>query len=307
MGTERARAARALGADVMLLADTERGRAESLASEFPAARVVRPADVLEDGAIDAVFVCTPPAGRGPYELAAVRAGVPFFVEKPIGLSAHHVHGVLEALRASPVLSGVGYMNRHRPGLQTLRETLAGHEIFAVACHWVVAPYLKSWWTDPNVSGSPFNEQGTHLVDVCRYIVGEITHVSALGNTAMGRPQVADCVAVALRFAAGAHGTLLHSYRAPEKYISVRFFTSDGDFALDGWDLHLQGEDAESAHSRESEETPIFLTETHSFIEAIRHGGADRVLCTFEDAYRTQLVVDAIQCSLARGNAVPVDE
>jgi predicted dehydrogenase len=305
MGTQRARAARALGAEVVLV-DRSRKQAEELAAEFSLATVSSADDNLDWDRLDAVFVCTPASQRGPVELAAVRTNVPVFVEKPIALSGEHARGMLEAFHATNVLNAAGYMNRYRASVAAVRDALTGEEVFAVQCHWVGNPYLKDWWTDPGVSGGPFNDQATHLIDLCRYVVGDITEVVAVEHRAEEQAEVADVVAVSFRFENGACGCLLHSYRAAEKYVIANFFSSAGRLCLEGWDFQLGIEPAQ-VPADSTGVTPIFLTETEAFLEAVRTGDRSLIRCSFADGYRSLLVVDAVHRSLAEGRRVSVAE
>jgi myo-inositol 2-dehydrogenase / D-chiro-inositol 1-dehydrogenase len=304
MGTQRARAARELGATIVL-ADPDEEQRERLASEFPPGSVEALGSDPDWEGLDAVFVCTPASARGPVELAAVEARVPVFVEKPIGLSCEHVRPVLDAFEASGVLNHAGYMNRYRPGVLALRDALQRADTFAVHCHWVVGPYLKHWWPDPNRSGGPFNDQATHLIDVCRYIIGDITDVVALERPARDGDGIADVVTVGMRFASGALGSLLYSYRAAEKHVGMSVFSSAGRFTLDGWDLRPVGSDTPPEVTDPGGITPIFRTETRAFLDAVRNGDASGVRCTFADAYGSQLVADAVHRSLATGERVAV--
>src|ERR1044072_7980539 len=86
-GREHARAATLLGARVALLCDRDISRAGTLAGEYPGSVVLEDFHEMDGSSIDAFFVCTPPASRGPAELAAVQAGIPVMLEKPVGLSA----------------------------------------------------------------------------------------------------------------------------------------------------------------------------------------------------------------------------
>src|SRR6185369_2001071 len=87
MGREHARAATLLGARVSVLYDLEAASAERLAGEYPQSAVVKDWREINWRTIDAAFVCTPPSCRGPVERSAAEAGVPLFMEKPIGISA----------------------------------------------------------------------------------------------------------------------------------------------------------------------------------------------------------------------------
>jgi predicted dehydrogenase len=304
MGEQRARVARRLGAEVVL-SDGELERARTLAGELGDGVTVMPPGGIDWEALDAVFVCTPAGARGPVETAAARHGVALFVEKPIALSGDHAQPILDAVRRSGVLAAAGYMNRYRAGVTEARTLLAGRDIFAVDGHWVGNPYLKDWWLDPAVSGSPFNDQASHLIDLCRYIAGEIDLVAAVERRAADSPAVADVVAFAVRFASGACGTLLHSWCATDKHVQLSVYSSLGETVLRGWDFRLDEDPGIDRAADVDGVTPIFLTETSAFLEAVRRRDAEGVRSTLEDAYRSLLVVDAVHRSLASGRAEPV--
>src|SRR3954462_11141752 len=70
--------------DVELVGVTDAvpGAADALAGDL-GVPVVEDVDRLVPPRPDGVWLCVPPFGHGELELAAVRAGVPFFVEKPL--------------------------------------------------------------------------------------------------------------------------------------------------------------------------------------------------------------------------------
>jgi predicted dehydrogenase len=75
----------------------------------------------ERGELDAVIVATTPENQAEIAFAAVRAGVPAVVEKPLGLSSTAAERVLEAVRASndaPPLA-VNYVHLYTPAHQKL--------------------------------------------------------------------------------------------------------------------------------------------------------------------------------------------
>src|SRR3954467_8293980 len=106
MGSEHARAATTLGARVFLLYDCDISRSRALADRHPGSIVLRDWKTIDWRAIDAVFVCTPPSCRGPVEMSAASAGVPIFVEKPVGVSAEQCRQLERALKTTPVINSV---------------------------------------------------------------------------------------------------------------------------------------------------------------------------------------------------------
>jgi myo-inositol 2-dehydrogenase / D-chiro-inositol 1-dehydrogenase len=292
MGAVRAAAAVQVGARVEALVDAVPETAESLSLRYPGSRVIADPGDIDWDEFDAAFVCTPPGARGA-ELDAVRAGVPVLLEKPLGLSAEAGRALADEALARGSRTAVGYMNRYRPAVRDLRERLRRTPPFALACHWVVGPYAKPWWPDPAASGGPLNEQSTHLVDLCRFLAGEVDAVRALAGDGERDAARVDSVAVALQFRSGACGTLLYSFRARAKHIALDAFTPEGSERLEGWDFHRAG-DLES-----DDPNAVFVTETAAFL------GGGPVLSDVADAWRTQLVVDAIKAALTSDAPVEV--
>jgi len=127
MGREHARAAALLGARVALLYDVDIARSQRLADDYPNSTVLNDWQEIDWQAIDAVFVCTPPFCRGPVEQRAAQAGVPIFMEKPVGISAEQCLQLNEVLQTAPVITSVGYMNRYRSSVLQARKFIAESE------------------------------------------------------------------------------------------------------------------------------------------------------------------------------------
>lgn len=301
MGRERARAATTLGARVAAVCDPDGDRARALADELGAAVVADVRD-LRWSALDALFVCTPPGARGEAELAAVRASVPLFVEKPIGLTAEHSLPVLRALRERPVPNAVGYMNRYRPSTLRARELLAASRPLAAVFHWLGTPYRVPWWLLPGGSGGPLNEQGTHLVDLVRYLLGDVVEVQATARDLAGGDGIEGAVAMTLRTSEGLLVAGIYACEAQQKQIAFEAFQAGGSVRLEGWDLRLAGApglDAIAPHQ-------VFDDEVAAFFGSLRSGDASGIRCSFEEAVRTQLAMDALRRSLRTGRRERVE-
>jgi predicted dehydrogenase len=304
MGRERARASTLLGGKVTSLCDSDRPRALALANEYPGSQVTFDAKEIDWSGLDAAFICLPPGTRGPLEMEAIRFGVPFFIEKPIGTSTGQCMPLLEALRSRPVINSVGYMNRYRDSVVLARRLLAARKPLGLACHWVAAVYGVPWWLRPSDSGGPFNEQGTHFIDLCRYLLGEIIQVTGHAPGSASSGGLSDTVVATLEFSSGIFGTVFYSCRASVKQIGFKIFSAEASLSLEGWDLHFPDSQSTRPNSPPDKED-IYLKEVSAYFEAIKEGDQSLVKCDLEDAARTQLVVDAILRSLSSRRPEPV--
>jgi predicted dehydrogenase len=143
------------------------------------------------------------------------------------------------------------------------------------------------------SGGPINDQMTHLVDLCRFLVGEVVDVVAIGgnNTPAGEHPKA---AVAINFVNGACGTLFYSFLAHEKEIAFSAFTEEGAMHLRDWDFKAPGD------VEEGDRNQIFVRETAAFL-----GIEGQIMCDFDDAMRTQGVIDTIKQALDTGRRLSI--
>jgi myo-inositol 2-dehydrogenase/D-chiro-inositol 1-dehydrogenase len=289
MGRERARAASALGVERILLFDEDCSRAESLAAECNRASLVSDLATLICRNPDAIFICTPPFCRGPLENRAIELGIPFFAEKPIGISAGQVHTVLNNLRQREVVNAVGYMNRYRNSVAHTRTILQSRKVIGITGHWVGKKYGVPWWAVREQSGGPFNEQGTHAIDLFRYFSGGTETLYAAAYALHG---IETTVAVMFRLPGGGLGNFLYSCEAKDKDILISIETTDGVLDLRGWDLELARNTVDGSYP-EPESKPIFEKETHAFLQAVATGDKTLILSDFSEAYKTQIAVDSI--------------
>jgi myo-inositol 2-dehydrogenase/D-chiro-inositol 1-dehydrogenase len=296
MGRERVRAASAFGVEAILLFDKDRGRVESLASECDRAVPVADWATLIHGKPDAIFICTPPFCRGRLENHAIDLKIPFFVEKPIGISADQVRSVLENLRQHDVLNAVGYMNRYRNSVAHARAILQARNIIGITAHWVGKKYGVPWWAVRDQSGGPFNEQATHLMDLFRYLSGITETLHADADAPEG---IETTVVVMLHLAGGGLGTFLYSCEAKDKDILISIETTDGVLELRGWDLELARNTIDGTYP-EPESKPIFEKETHAFLVAVGTGDRTLILSDFAEAYKTQTAMDSVTKMISSG-------
>ena len=299
MGLQHARTASQLGHRISVACDVDLARATALASAYLGCQAITDPATIRWAEVDAGFVCTPPFARGPVELFAARAGVPLFLEKPVGLSAAQCLSALAAFRETGVITSVGYMNRYRASVRRAKSLLGSETALGFAAHWVCAAYRVPWWGDPALSGGQLNEQCTHLIDLARHLVGEVVEVNAFAQPGEGDGSTA-AVSILLRFRNGALGTVICGCLAQEKQIGCRVFTPRGQIVLDGYDFKWSPSAAFGDGSDLEPADDVFVAECAAFLEAVRSGDAAPIRCDLAEAMRTQRVVDAARAALAIG-------
>ncbi|HZP79534.1 MAG TPA: Gfo/Idh/MocA family oxidoreductase [Pseudolabrys sp.] len=173
------------------------------------------ATLLAAGKPDGVIIATPNTLHVEHGLAAVAAGIPALIEKPI---AHNVQAgttLVEAAEAARVPLLVGHHRRHNPMIPRAKATIDGGRLGQlVAVHaffWLMKPddYFVPAWRREKGAG-PVLINLIHDIDLLRYLCGEIDGVQAQASNAQRGHAVEDSAAILLRFKNGALGTVTAS-------------------------------------------------------------------------------------------------
>jgi predicted dehydrogenase len=263
-------------------------------------------------------------------IAAARAGKDVVCEKPLGLTAEESYEIWQEARRAGVRHLCGFNYRFVPAMRLARELLEAGELGEVV-HFR-ARYLQSWgweadpglWRfEPRQAGTgALGDLGAHIVDLARYLVGEIVSVSARVRTIVPGREVDDHFVATVEFEGGVIGTLEASRLARGRLNSnaVEVNGSRGSLAFDAERLN-ELEVAGGSSSRRvlvtDPEHPYlrhwwppghtigwgdtFVNELGHMLEAIAgehdvgpHGA------TFEDGYRCAEVLEAILRSAESG-------
>jgi len=130
-------------------------------------------DLVTREEVEAVVVVTPPALNRGICLAAVRAGKPLLIEKPLALTVAEAREMVRAAREAGVTLMTAQTLRFTPVLARLRERLAdvGSLEYLVLTMRADRPPHR-WLGDPSqAGGGVLLEIGIHLLDLIRFLTG----------------------------------------------------------------------------------------------------------------------------------------
>jgi myo-inositol 2-dehydrogenase / D-chiro-inositol 1-dehydrogenase len=172
-----------LGAvDSLVVSDPVAAAAAAAAERFGAAVAASPQALLESG-VDGMVIAAATDAHPALILAAVKAGVPVFCEKPVARTAEESAAVLRAVAGGGVEVQIGYNRRFDAGCVAARNAVVSGELGKL--HTV-----RSTTLDPApppaayiaVSGGIFRDCAVHDFDIVRWVTGrEVTEVYAVGG------------------------------------------------------------------------------------------------------------------------------
>jgi myo-inositol 2-dehydrogenase / D-chiro-inositol 1-dehydrogenase len=316
---------------VAAICDTDRSRAAALAASTAAAASTAGAGsaaaavytdwqaMLDQEALDAVWVCIPPRAHAAPVLSPAARRLPVYLEKPVARTLEDARTITDAVQSSGIVCAVGYQWHATGVLDDLHAALAGRQLGCLTAQSVGGTQSRPWFLDRAAGGGNLLERGSHHIDLARAIAGEVTAVQAAASAIRMAPRpdgatgpggvddIDDAVTLLLTFATGATGTITVAWTAdtvPGSYW-VEAVAADARLHIDLAGLpSLSGAAGGEPVTASSGEDP-FARSIGRFLDAVREGRPDRVFCTPADALRTLAVAVAAEQSLADGGRIPV--
>ncbi len=294
--------------------------------------------VVSDPQIDAIDICTSNKSHFPIAVEAVKAGKHVICEKPLAMTASEAKLMYESAKQAGVVHMTAFNYRQVPALIYAKEMIKAGKIGEIR-HFD-AVYYQDWLIDPDfpfVWRNDINEAGSgahgdmnaHLVDLARYLVGEITDVSGTQSifvkqrspadgTEMREVTADDATSFICHFENEALGSFIASRFATghKNYLKFELFGSKGSLRfnlerLNELDYYSVDDDqgdqgyrniivTENVHPYIQAWWPpghiigwehTFIHEIKQFLDAI----ANNTECqpNFYDGWKTQEVMDAV--------------
>ena len=179
--------------------------------------------IMTDPLIDIVDICTPNDSHAEMAIGAARAGKAILCEKPLARDVAEARRMVDAVKRARVANMVCHNYRRVPAVALAKQMIDAGEMGRRIYHFR-ARYAQDWIADENfplvwrlqskVAGSgALGDIGAHIIDLARFLVGEIAGVSAVSETfvkkrltknrQLARVDVDDAVSVIGKFRNGA--------------------------------------------------------------------------------------------------------
>ena len=220
-------------------------RRNKFAERFPFRQCDRLETILEDSAVDAVLVLTPPNTHLDIVSRCAQAGKHVLLEKPLEISTARAEEMVKKM--SGLKLGVVLQHRFRPAAEKLRERLPelGKLVSASAAipNWRPQSYYDQpgRGTRARDGGGVLLTQGIHTLDLFLSYTGEAAEVKSLvATTPVHRMETEDLAVAAVKFKSGALG-VVHATTAaypgfPER---IELIGTRGTALLEGTSLKVQ--------------------------------------------------------------------
>ena len=142
--------------------------------------------VVEDPEIDIIDIATPNHLHAEIAIAAAAAGKHIISEKPLARTGEEAKAMYDAVKSAGIVHMVAFNYRRTPAVALAKKYINEGAIGEILNFR--GTYLQDWSADPDgplswrfqkkIAGSgSLGDIGTHVVDMARYLCGEITQVN----------------------------------------------------------------------------------------------------------------------------------
>lgn len=148
-------------------------------------------EIIEDPDIHVVDIATPNNLHAEVAIAAAKAGKHIICEKPLARTSEESKAMYDAVKDAGIVHMVAFNYRRTPAVALAKKYIEEGAIGRILSFR--GTYLQDWSADPNsplswrfqksIAGSgTLGDIATHVIDMARYLAGEISSVNAMMNT-----------------------------------------------------------------------------------------------------------------------------
>ncbi|HWB27973.1 MAG TPA: Gfo/Idh/MocA family oxidoreductase [Chitinophagaceae bacterium] len=186
------------------------------------------AKLINDDAVNAVYVATPPSSHLQYALAAIEAGKPVYMEKPMTDNYEAARAMAEAAAAKGVKLVVAHYRREQPRFKKVQQLLDEQAIGKVLYARIelcklpltqqeLAEPKVAWRVDPAIAGGGiFHDLAPHQLDLMHKFFGPVEKVSGVSCNQGGAYAADDMVAGTILFKSRVAFTGVWCFNAPQE-------------------------------------------------------------------------------------------
>lgn len=223
-------------------ADPEPARHKEMYRAFPEMKgYAHFKDMLAAEKLDVVSVCTPNKYHCAATLAALESKCHVLCEKPIATTLKEADQMIEAAKKARRKLMVGFTHRLFRGPQRCHDLLQEKALgkpFMIRVRFAHGGPFPGWaksdwfYKKDDAAGGAMLDMGIHAIDLCLWLFGPITRVSAKAATLIRKIEVDDNALLLLEFKSGALGYIEVGWTSKPGFSGLEIYGTEGSLICD---------------------------------------------------------------------------
>ena len=162
--------------------DVQEDRGERFAADFGMKALSSAEDVIDDS--DAVYITVPNRFHAEMTLKVLNLGKHIFCEKPFALNLTDARKIVDAVEKEEVVYQLGFSRRFAPVYKKMKDLITSGELTPNSFNIKMNRgelQVPPWTSDSKITGGFLFESTLHLIDMVRYLFGEVKEITAVGS------------------------------------------------------------------------------------------------------------------------------
>jgi len=230
-------------AELIGVSDVNKERARSLADKFNCKAFSNYDEMLKQGNIDVITICTPSGLHAKHTMEAANNFKHVLCEKPMALSIKDCDRMMESCRRSGVNLFVVKQNRYNPPVMKLKELLDKKKLGKI--YLVDAKVLwnrnveyytsEPWRGTKGLDGGALFTLASHFIDLMYWLFGPVKSVYAKMENFNHEIETEDTGTMIMKFKKGILGTMNYTTNIYNKNLegSISVFGTKGHIKIGG--------------------------------------------------------------------------
>ena len=294
------------------VADIRVNAVTSVAEQFDCESYTDYRKLAKENHLNAVLVCTPPDSHCEIATFFLEKGVHVLCEKPLAMNSHEAVIMTQKSKDTGQVLMMGSKFRYVDDLVKAKGVVESGilgEILLFENVFCGKVDMRRRWNSrrEQSGGGVLIDNGSHSIDIARYLLGPITKVQAEEGKRIQSAEVEDTCRLYFRTSSEVMGAVDLSWSlSKEKDSYIDIYGSDGTLSI-GW---------KSSQYRQIDKAPwvqfgngyskmsAFTNQVRNFIGAIQ--GSEPPLINLEDGLSSVRVIQAAYASMTENKWVDVD-
>lgn len=187
--------------------------------------------------INSVFISSVNAHHYEQVIKAAEAGKNILCEKPMALNSKKAAEMIEACKQNNVLLAINYIHRFHPHVVKAKELIDNHvigKLVTLSLNFNIDfPPGNNFRFNKELSGGgALRDLGTHMIDLLRFIGGNIKEINGYLDNIVYQSEVEDFAVGAVKFEEGGYGMFNVSYNTKKAFNRIEILGQKGSISIE---------------------------------------------------------------------------
>lgn len=212
-------------------------RADFIKKKFNAENSFNDYQKFLESNIEAVYISSKNSDHYQQVIDAANAGKNILCEKPLSMTSEQAKEMVEVCKRNNVTLTINYVMRHHPIIKKTKEFIDSKLLGKIVS--ISAKFNFDYQPNDNFrfkmdesGGGALRDLGTHMIDLLRYLGGEIESISGNVDNIIYDSKVDDFAAGLIKFENGGYGDFNVSFNVSEPVNRIEILGHRGTIIID---------------------------------------------------------------------------